>query len=388
MYHNEAFKKIFSLTILFLLTITTTKCNLSQVIDVNKPIKSPAPNLKSRIDLLKQMPKNGIVIEIGVQKENFAALILEHTNTKHLYLIDCLEHQGNDIYPWAPANVSNKEQEKLSNVVNQFKNDKRVTIIRDSYKSALINFIEKHDKPIFDYILLNSTHTSETDEIVLLLVDKLLKPDGYLDFSNRKCTQKISSMGRQNEPSRTQAIKNTIDLLTTRDYHYVEIVKNKIYQKKWTTSPWSISKELFDFIKKILPPASKMLELGSGWASEQFSKFYTVYSIEHDKRWLNKYKTNYIYAPIVNDWYNPNILAQKLPQEYNLILVDGPTGTIGRGKFYDYLHLFKTNLIIIFDDIDRPAEYNLMRKVANKLGKNFTIYTDSFGKQFGVVDNR
>ena len=163
---------------------------------------------------------------------------------------------------------------------------------------------------------------------------------------------------------------------------------NNNTKQQWTNSAWSISQELFNFVRYVLPKGSTMVELGSGWASSQFSKFYTVYSVEHDKRWLNKYNTNYIYAPIVNRWYDPQTLEKELPQKYDLILVDGPLGTIGRGGFYKYLHLFNTDVIIIFDDVERQAEYNLMCNVSDALNRNFTIFTDSFGKKFGIIDNR
>ena len=157
---------------------------------------------------------------------------------------------------------------------------------------------------------------------------------------------------------------------------------------KWTTNPWSVSQEVFDYIRKTIPEGETIVELGSGWASNQFSKFYTVFSVEHDPKWLAKYDTNYIYAPIKNSWYDPEILAKQLPKNYNLILVDGPTGAIGRYGFCTYLHLFKTDVIIIFDDVHREAEYKLMIDVAEKLKKDFTIHTDRFGKQFGIIDNR
>jgi len=161
--------------------------------------------------------------------------------------------------------------------------------------------------------------------------------------------------------------------------------KAKVLIFKWISS-WSISKELFKYVRKILPKGKTMLEMGSGWASEQFSKHYTVYSVEHNKKWVGKYNTNYIYAPIVNRWYNPNILEKELPKEYDLILIDGPPGTIGRGGFYNNLHLFNTDVTIIFDDINRKAEYDLMVKVSKKIKRGFKIYKDSFRKKFGVIE--
>ncbi len=149
---------------------------------------------------------------------------------------------------------------------------------------------------------------------------------------------------------------------------------------------WSISKELFDFIRLILPEGKTLLELGSGWGSSQFSKHYTVYSVEHNPQWLEKYNTHYIHVPIKNKWYDPVILKAKLPDNYDLILVDGPPGYIGRHGFCTYLDLFKTDLPIIFDDVHRKAEYSLMMQVGQKLQRDVTIF--NFGqrkKKFGVI---
>ncbi len=147
---------------------------------------------------------------------------------------------------------------------------------------------------------------------------------------------------------------------------------------------WSIDKELFDFIRNILPEGKTIVEMGSGWASGELSKYYTVYSIEHDRKWLNKYDTNYIFAPIKDRWYDVDIVENNLPKEYDLILVDGPPGHIGRGGFLSHLNIFKTDIIIIFDDVNRHNDYNLMVGVAEKLNREFTIH-GSGNKKFGVI---
>ena len=147
---------------------------------------------------------------------------------------------------------------------------------------------------------------------------------------------------------------------------------------------WSIDKALFNFVRDLLSKGATVLELGSGWASGKFSEHYTVYSVEHAKQWLGRYNTNYIYAPIKNGWYDVAVLKGKLPVQYDLILVDGPPGVIGRGGFYKNLDLFNTNVPIIFDDTHRKAEYDLMINVANALGRDFSV-VKSEGKTFGVI---
>ena len=152
-------------------------------------------------------------------------------------------------------------------------------------------------------------------------------------------------------------------------------------------SNYSISKGVFNFIVSLLKPDQTLLELGSGSASGLLSKYINVYSVEHDYQWVNKYKSNYIYAPIVNGWYNTQILKEKLPNEYHLILVDGPTGSIGRQGFLHNLSLFNTDVPIIFDDVNRDDEYQLLIDVATVLGRKYAIYTSDScnGNLFGII---
>lgn len=152
-----------------------------------------------------------------------------------------------------------------------------------------------------------------------------------------------------------------------------------------TFGGWSLDKKLYNYIRKILADGKTILEFGSGWASGKLSKHYTVYSIEHDPIWLNRYNTHYIYAPIVNNWYDVEILKNNLPDSYDLIIVDGPPHIIGRRGFFNFLHLFNTNVPIIFDDVNRRAEYELLKDVANKLNKPYIILKGSTNKQFGIV---
>ncbi|MGE0009780.1 MAG: hypothetical protein AB7F19_04500 [Candidatus Babeliales bacterium] len=150
------------------------------------------------------------------------------------------------------------------------------------------------------------------------------------------------------------------------------------------TDIWSISKELFDYITHLLPQGSTILELGSGWGTGELAKKYTMYSIENDSNWLHKYKSTYIFAPIIDGWYDTAVLSKQLPEKYDLILIDGPPAAIGRNKFYTNIHLFNTNVPMIFDDVNRPDEKALLTQVAAYLNRPFKI-CKSRGKQFGVI---
>ena len=69
--------------------------------------------------------------------------------------------------------------------------------------------------------------------------------------------------------------------------------------------------------------------------------------------------------------YDVDVIKEKLIDKYDLILVDGPNGKFGRGGFLKHIDLFNTNVPIIFDDINRDAERQLMIKVSEKVGRKY-----------------
>lgn len=147
----------------------------------------------------------------------------------------------------------------------------------------------------------------------------------------------------------------------------------------------SISENLYNFILEHVEKKSTILELGSGYSSEILSLDYNVYSIENDPNFLNCCdRVHYIYAPIVNAWYDVDVLKRQLPIQYDVIIVDGPKGSIGRSGFFKHLNLFDSNALIIFDDVNRSEEYKLMQNCAKALKKKFTIIT-SGKKKWGYL---
>lgn len=158
-------------------------------------------------------------------------------------------------------------------------------------------------------------------------------------------------------------------------------------------------KYFYEYIFDTLPRGSTILELGSGAVTGKLAALYTMYSVEHSKKWLNKYDTTYIYAPIKkypipkfdgqNQWYHYTVLQKELPKSYDLILIDGPPGNIGRGGFYKYLDLFDTSVPMVFDDVDRTPEAKLINIVASKLNRPYTVYTlgpSKLAGHFGVIE--
>lgn len=146
----------------------------------------------------------------------------------------------------------------------------------------------------------------------------------------------------------------------------------------------SIECPLFTWVLKNLPPGSTILELGSGSGStKNFSRFYKMISVEDKKEFIGMYDSRYIHAPIRDGWYDLDVLRQELPLHYDLLLVDGPTGEGNRWGFYQNLELFNTHIPIVFDDILRKEELDMMYKVGTVLNKRPLVF--DINDNFGVI---
>jgi hypothetical protein len=153
--------------------------------------------------------------------------------------------------------------------------------------------------------------------------------------------------------------------------------------------------EIHEWIESNLPKGSAILELGSGKGTARMVKNYTVYSVEHSQKWMNRYGSNYIYAPIKNGWYDIGAVKRGIPEHYDLLLVDGPPRKIdgekiGRMPLADHLDLFDTDVTIIVDDSDRGREMKLLKQMVEKMGRDYKNYRgrDHRGKStiFAIFD--
>ena len=175
---------------------------------------------------------------------------------------------------------------------------------------------------------------------------------------------------------------------------------------------WAIQESCFNFIRKILPKGKTILELGSGHGTGALSEYYNMISIENQPEWVGVYNSKYIEVPvkeysdeyiapnlmskegqylpgededgnqchIQKGWYDYEILAEKLRYlKYDLILVDGPNGKIGRGGFLKHLDLFNINVPIIIDDISREGERFMMEEISSILKKPYSLIDENTG---------
>ena len=150
---------------------------------------------------------------------------------------------------------------------------------------------------------------------------------------------------------------------------------------------WAISKQLFDWLLEVLPEKSTILELGSGSGTGQLARHFRMVSVEHNSDFVGLQDSTYIYAPIVNGWYDAAIIGaalSRLSVRYDLLLVDGPPRRIGRAGILRNLGLFDLTKPIVLDDVHRAPEKQLLEDLAKHVGRQYKIFSDGI-KSFGVL---
>ena len=148
-------------------------------------------------------------------------------------------------------------------------------------------------------------------------------------------------------------------------------------------SHFPIDLAIMSAIRQLVKPGSTIVELGSGNGTNRLTKEFTVYSIEDNLNWIGYCEdSNYIHAPLVKldydeeivEWYNPDIIKENLPENYDLILIDGPAGKKGRSGFLANLDLFNLNVPIVIDDTLRDHEAKIARETAFLLNRPMYVF--------------
>ena len=149
---------------------------------------------------------------------------------------------------------------------------------------------------------------------------------------------------------------------------------------------WTLPEKAFQWIEENIPFGSNIVELGSGYGSLRLSKNYQLWSIEHDEAWLNICSNIYIHAEIskfsVNgkegEWYNAEKIKSALPNEYSLLIIDGPPSAIGRNGILSHLGIFNWNCYILVDDTHRLADRNIADELASRKSLNRINFTEYY----------
>ena len=112
----------------------------------------------------------------------------------------------------------------------------------DSYNWSLMRLLREGRAGTFDYVFVDGAHTWAHDALAFLLVDRLLKPGGHVDFDDYSWTLARSpSMSPEafpptrrlysDEQIEAQQVALVVDLLVRGDQRYEEVVEDKVFRK-------------------------------------------------------------------------------------------------------------------------------------------------------------
>ena len=151
--------------------------------------------LLSRTDLLRLLPKDGVVAEIGVAEGAFSKTILENAKPRHLHLIDPWQFQEIEEYQADPNNVSDTQNDgRFRYVAERFTEEMEaglVTLHRRLSGDAVNSFEDGY----FDWIYLDGSHTYQNVVEDLDNYDAKIKADGFIlghDYTNHIEAKKMN----------------------------------------------------------------------------------------------------------------------------------------------------------------------------------------------------
>lgn len=136
-----------------------------------------------------------------------------------------------------------------------------------------------------------------------------------------------------------------------------------------------ISRDMFDWISKVVPENEIIIEFGAGYSSTKaLSRNYKLYSVEHNPKFIGLYKSNYLFAPIDPQygWYDLSKLQILKVIKPKLVLIDGPPGTGNRFGILKNLDLIHNSDYIVIDDTNRASERLLTELLSFLLNGKYT----------------
>lgn len=223
--------------------------------------------------------------------------------------------------------------------------------------------------------VINLAKQSELDLHLKLMCNEYL-PDDEL----QSAISWLNLLLRQNETRKQYDSRSLYQVLET------VIVKSV---RTNNLGGWSIEKKMLLFIKSVLRQGKTILEFGSGIGTDALLKYYKVISIENNKSFAFKRNERHLclYSPLENDWYDRVKVRQALLKNPDMLLVDGPPGTLRQGILSNIDLFSHLTVPVIFDDIDRILDQQVMLEFCRKLGYTYRVFTGD-QKQFAFCEKQ
>jgi hypothetical protein len=136
---------------------------------------------------------------------------------------------------------------------------------------------------------------------------------------------------------------------------------------------WRLGDVVTAWITENFPGSdTRILELGCGTGTVERSMRYQLFTVEHDEAFLTDYVET-IFAPIVENaissqyneqgWYDITAIESLKGLQFDLLIIDGPPGGIGRSGILSIPWLLKQSTCILVDDTHREPESNLVTEI-------------------------
>ena len=153
-------------------------------------------------------------------------------------------------------------------------------------------------------------------------------------------------------------------------------------------SQWMLPSEIFVYLCELFPSGSKILEFGSGDGTRILAERFDICSIEHDEVWAEKLDSECHLISIKSKdistetgqagWYDVDEVLKVIPRDLDIVIIDGPNGTIGRHGILSVLDSLPKSATYIVDDVHRDAEMDLYKKLVQWHGGEGNIFDSCY----------
>ena len=131
----------------------------------NKHIEN-AKMIANREELLKLLPKNAVVAELGVDEGSFTELIFKNCNPKKMHLVDF----------WGSERYNQNKRQNVESKFRQQINDKTLEINLGLSTQVVNDFKDDY----FDWIYIDTDHSYKTTYEELVTYSTKVKADGFM----------------------------------------------------------------------------------------------------------------------------------------------------------------------------------------------------------------
>jgi hypothetical protein len=141
------------------------------------------PNCKvyaNRQLVLKDLPKNGVVVEVGVAYGDFSEIIINELKPQHFVAIDFFETINKDEEPWGKNELSKTNLTHEEYYQKRFGNQASIEIKKGYSWDKLAEFPDDH----FDYIYLDAGHLYHDVKKDIEALKPKLKVGGFVQFND------------------------------------------------------------------------------------------------------------------------------------------------------------------------------------------------------------